>query len=195
MPALLLAKHLLHRIRSDRPTRWWDTFAPSIVREEGGAVVLDTAHAAYVKAAGEFGPLFQWQKPNSNPSSREAGKPNPAASLHHDPRSRLWLELHRRPVESPDLGKESQWLTPFAGRIPCGDCRRHWKELLAQTPPAFESWSVSPDGRLAYAKWTWTIHNAVNALLKKPQISWEQAVVLQGWQSLVALPTDEIRPG
>ena len=108
-----------------------------------------------------------------------------------DPRPLLWLELHRRPVEAADLGKEPQWLIRFAGRIPCGDCRKHWKELLAQSPPDFEAWSASPDGKTSYARWTWTIHNAINAKLNKPQISWEQAVLLHAWQPFVSAHAGE----
>ena len=53
MPELFIAKQLLDRIRTDRPGGWWEAFQPSIVREDGGAVVLDTGHTAYASAARE----------------------------------------------------------------------------------------------------------------------------------------------
>ncbi len=184
MPELFIAKPLLHRIRSDRPAGWWDTFQPSILREEGGALVLETSHAAYAQAEREHGPLFQWRNADHASSSRDSPTSRSAASPHRDPRARLWDELHRRPLEAADLDREQQWLTAFAARVPCGDCRKHWKELVAKDPPDFQSWSSSPDGPSAYARWTWAIHNAVNVKINKPRFSWEEAVALHNWQSL-----------
>ncbi len=184
MPELFIAKPLLHRIRSDRPPGWWDTILPSILREEGGAVILDTSHAAYAQAEREHGPLFQWRNTGDAPSSRDSPTLGPAASPHRDPRALLWDELHRRPLETPELGKEHQWLIAFAARVPCGECRKHWKELLTQNPPDFNAWSASPEGKTAYARWTWVIHNAVNARINKPQFSWEEAIAVHNWQSL-----------
>ena len=43
MAELFIAKQLLDRIRSDRPGGWWEAFQPSIVREDGGAVVLEAS--------------------------------------------------------------------------------------------------------------------------------------------------------
>ncbi len=50
--------------------------------------------------------------------------------------------------------------------IPCPICRTHYKEKIAASPPALES-----KGELIV--WVWEIHNEVNKMLKKPEMSME----------------------
>lgn len=82
---------------------------------------------------------------------------------------RLWSELHRWAlafVSSHALAepKAWQWLSTFANRLPCGSCRRHWREIVKANPPAFDS---------ADALFAWTVdrHNEVNAKLGKATIN------------------------
>jgi hypothetical protein len=74
----------------------------------------------------------------------------------------MWAELHSRPAAyQGDQAAELAWLDTFAGRVPCGECRRHWREMVAKIPP---------DLSAAAAYWQWTVdaHNAVNVRLGKP---------------------------
>ena len=74
----------------------------------------------------------------------------------------LWAELHARPATySGDTAAELAWLDAFAARVPCGDCRRHWRELVEKMPPDLTS-------AAAYERWTIDAHNAVNVELGKP---------------------------
>src|SRR5688500_12971023 len=49
----------------------------------------------------------------------------------------LWAELHRR-AASPDLldaDAERAWIDDFTKRVPCGECKQHWRALLKAKPP------------------------------------------------------------
>ncbi len=48
--------------------------------------------------------------------------------------------------------------------IPCPICRTHYKEKITASPPA-----VNSKGELIV--WVWEIHNEVNKMLKKPEMS------------------------
>ena len=66
----------------------------------------------------------------------------------------LWAELHDRP------DADAAYIADFIRRIPCGECRGHWLQILAEHPPRFgDEWF----------DWTVQVHNAVNAHLGKPQ--------------------------
>lgn len=76
----------------------------------------------------------------------------------------LWAELHRRALKfdgMPDI----EWIKAFSARVPCGVCQQHWIVIMKFTPP---DWS-------AYFSWTVNVHNQVNAFLKKPLLTVEEA--------------------
>jgi hypothetical protein len=54
------------------------------------------------------------------------------------------------------------YITLFARLYPCGDCARHFQQLLAKYPPQTSS-------RSAAAVWACFVHNEVNKRLKKPE--------------------------
>jgi hypothetical protein len=72
---------------------------------------------------------------------------------------KLWSILHNRAfiLREVDGAKEAEFLREFDARVPCGDCRLHWREILKKTPPDFD----------AYFAWTVEVHNAVNRILGK----------------------------
>jgi hypothetical protein len=72
----------------------------------------------------------------------------------------MWAELHGRAL-SP-VGLCASWLAEWTSRIPCGDCRRHWRALLVELPPVF--------GEGAFG-WSVAAHNAVNRRLGKVERS------------------------
>lgn len=75
---------------------------------------------------------------------------------------KMWAELHARPAEyGGNREAELAWLEKFAGRIGCGECQRHWREMVAKMPPDLTS-------AAAYHRWTVEAHNAVNVRLGKP---------------------------
>jgi hypothetical protein len=77
--------------------------------------------------------------------------------------------LHRWAL-SADLSTAKEWLDRFAGKIPCGDCRRHWLAETQSNPPPLNS----PGDLFA---WTVARHNAVNRRLGKPEIALNDARV------------------
>lgn len=112
---------------------------PCIIAETDTTVTVDTDHPAYPRA-------------KANPSSvwASAGP-------------KLWAELHTCPNPSP------QWMEAFTSRIPCGDCRMHWRALLKQVPPQYGNWLI----------WSVEAHNIVNKRLGKPQ--WTLAQAMERW--------------
>ncbi|HEV2292452.1 MAG TPA: Erv1/Alr family FAD-linked sulfhydryl oxidase [Tepidisphaeraceae bacterium] len=86
----------------------------------------------------------------------------------------MWKELHDRPNLPLEIERERAWLTAFAGRLDCGDCRQHWLSLLTVDPPDLSS-------PAAYARWGVRMHNAVNLRLGKPEMSFEDAADRWGW--------------
>lgn len=84
----------------------------------------------------------------------------------------LWRELHQRPRDT--AGDDSQWLDAFAGRIPCGECRRHFLELQRTDPPDFSS-------PAAYFASTVNWHNQVNDRLGKPRMPLDEAKRFWGY--------------
>jgi Erv1 / Alr family len=81
---------------------------------------------------------------------------------------RLWARLHLW-AHNADLLQVNNWLKSFARQIPCGDCRRHWKQLCKRKPP---------DSRNHAALFAWTVdmHNEVNYRLGKRQLSYIEAM-------------------
>lgn len=90
----------------------------------------------------------------------------PDADRNHRTRA-MWAELHARAFNAADLSSEREWLEKFAQRVPCGECRRHWRELVKLHPPDLSS----PD---AYFAWTVARHNDVSRRLGKPEWTVEQ---------------------
>lgn len=75
----------------------------------------------------------------------------------------MWGELHHAALQ----GKLTpQWLSGFADRIPCGECRRHFRWILGDKPLA----SI-PD----QFEWSWTAHELVNARLGNVSMTLEDA--------------------
>lgn len=71
--------------------------------------------------------------------------------------------LARYPKKPTELQKTTldQYIKLFAQVYPCGDCARHFQQLLLKYPPQVSS-------RQNAAMWGCMIHNKVNDRLKKP---------------------------
>jgi hypothetical protein len=75
-----------------------------------------------------------------------------------------WFELHPRALLVPTGTDDSAWLEAFGRRVPCGDCRTHWLEMLARTPPG---WGLGFD----YFAWTVARHNEVSLRIGRAEIT------------------------
>jgi Erv1 / Alr family len=111
---------------------------------------------------------------------RTPGEANPPSNDWSGRGPALWADLHRWALTA-DLnpGAPGQWLDRFAARVPCGDCRRHWLEITAASPPALES-------HQALFAWTVARHNDVNRRLGKPEMSLDEAIGRWSNQPLVS---------
>ena len=88
---------------------------------------------------------------------------------------KMWAELHDWALKA-DLSTVDPWLNRFAERIPCGDCRHHWLQLLQTSPPDVRSAN-------ALFEWTVLVHNEVNRRLQKPHYSLDDAKQLWSQQA------------
>lgn len=75
-----------------------------------------------------------------------------------------WAELHRRALLS-NGEDDSEWLAHFRKTLPCGECRKHWDEMMVRTEPDFAG----------YFAWTVDRHNEVNRKLGKPEMTLDEA--------------------
>lgn len=79
-----------------------------------------------------------------------------------------WKVLHTTMARFPDTPTADEslalktYVQLFARLYPCGDCARHFQQLLAKYPPQVGS-------RNAAAGWACFVHNEVNHRLKKPE--------------------------
>jgi hypothetical protein len=73
----------------------------------------------------------------------------------------LWRELHAKGGDADEA-----YLADFARRVPCGDCRLHWLEAVARTPPVFGA---------GWFAWTVDRHNEVNRRLGKRELTIDEA--------------------
>lgn len=77
----------------------------------------------------------------------------------------LWGELHRWALAGgPDA---EQWLAGFAKRLPCGECRKEWGAIVAESPPTGDLFEWSVDA-----------HNRVNRRLGKPELTVADALAI-----------------
>lgn len=67
----------------------------------------------------------------------------------------LWAILHRWAVVGAPTG--TKWLGEFASRLPCGDCKTHWRQYVEDHP-------FTPSDAFG---WTVAAHNAINVRLGK----------------------------
>lgn len=81
-----------------------------------------------------------------------------------------WRLLHtiaaKFPVEPTHQQKATllNFLYTFAKVYPCGDCAKHFTQVLADHPPENEV-----ESRGAVTQWMCKVHNVVNKRLKKPE--------------------------
>lgn len=118
---------------------------------------------AFVHVLRDGCPLEKFPKPATPPTS--------LPSLAHVPAtSDLWRELHRRPFAADYVGgDDSAWLRDWSARVPCGDCRMEWVQvILPALPPDFAS-------RQAYFAWTVAVHNRVNRKLGRREWTADEA--------------------
>jgi Erv1 / Alr family len=86
----------------------------------------------------------------------------------------FWATLHMACLFGTDKEALETFIQAFANVLPCHNCQWHFKRLLQEAPP--------PTGGtdLEYFAWSVDIHNKVNDRLKKPRVSYEEALELWG---------------
>lgn len=83
----------------------------------------------------------------------------------------LWAELHRWAISFQGTSCDAmKWLSGFAARIGCAECRDHWRGWVAEQPPDL-------CGNDHLLRWTIRAHNAVNRRLGKAEMAEDAAVL------------------
>ncbi|KAG7672620.1 hypothetical protein Ndes2526B_g08853 [Nannochloris sp. 'desiccata'] len=81
-----------------------------------------------------------------------------------------WLFLHTLAAQYPERPtrqqrKDAKTLIDVLTRMyPCGECARHFKQVVAASPPQVEN-------RKAFSHWMCEVHNVVNRSLGKPSFN------------------------
>jgi len=95
----------------------------------------------------------------------------------------LWLHIHSKARRADTLEKMllfAEDMKETADDIQCSECSNHAKKYI-QEHPIEASFNIIEDGEyIGCFHWTWKFHNAVNARLRKPIVSWETAKALFG---------------
>lgn len=91
----------------------------------------------------------------------------------------LWRRLHM--AQDADRA----WLDKFEMAIPCGECKKHWREVLAEDPPEFGG---------GWFAWTWRVHNAVNVRLGMPELSLAEAEAVRDAWAAEPAPEPPVKP-
>lgn len=74
----------------------------------------------------------------------------------------LWRALHEfARTWKGDITAAQEHFAALDAALPCGECRQHWRALLAAHPPDLQS-------AAAFHRWTVDRHNDVNTRLGKP---------------------------
>lgn len=105
-------------------------------------------------------------RPAGLPPPPPTAPPKPSGPWDNGRGPQLWRELHRWAMGDPKEATGGVWLTAFTAKMPCGECRKHWRALLGAIPPRY--------GAEAFA-WSVEAHNAVNQRLGKPLLLPAQA--------------------
>lgn len=101
--------------------------------------------------------------------------PIPVARVSPTATPSLWRELHAYKIpkdeDNPDFLNECavrEWLSNWANRVPCGECRVFWRSWLSGNPPPLSS-------QEEFFAWTVAAHNAVNVKLGRREWTVEEA--------------------
>lgn len=84
-----------------------------------------------------------------------------------------WRWLHTTAINYPraptraDAQATFRRVWDFVSNLPCEECRRHATHYVTSNPPNL----ASSD---AFQEWAWRFHNAANARLGKPLVSFEE---------------------
>lgn len=76
-----------------------------------------------------------------------------------------WEKLHRTRMNAEQF---AHWCVTVPGAC---ECQSNLRRILEKLPPRYEEWD----------RFSWELHNAVNHHLLKPELSWQEACQLWGW--------------
>jgi hypothetical protein len=139
------------------------------------AVMATSKQPALVTIAGDAMPVLLAEYTARLPGVADAGRKARAQRLNDievmmaKEGPPLWTEWHQRALafDPSKTAEELQWITTdFYPRIPCGDCKVSFNEILKRTPPDLTS-------AASYFASTVEVHNQVNAKWNR---QWPQAI-------------------
>ncbi len=81
-----------------------------------------------------------------------------------------WQKLHTTQFTPEEF---EAWIQSIPG---CSTCQRDFRKLIKDHHPRFDDWH----------RWTFEIHNLVNAKIGKPEFTWQEACEKYNWHDLTA---------
>lgn len=169
-----IRRNILEANVKQRPAGYLDELMKAKLAEDAGGILFDPKHPAWVGLLKKHGYRYDVQQVAKEaglvPDGGDVAVGKPIDLSERGPQ--LWSELHRRPLDW--TGDDAKWLADFAGRVPCGECRRHYVDYLRSNPPTFES-------PRDYFAWTYRLHCGVNEKLNKPSPAFDEACRLWGY--------------
>lgn len=132
---------------------------------EGDTWIFDADGDGYRAAANKYSNLPQPASPQLAVTTAATTTESPPPTI--PTYSELWAALHRHAWG--DDWDDPAWIDRnITAKLPCGECKQHWRALLAATPPDYSS-------REAFFAWGVAAHNQVNARLGKPIMGLDEA--------------------
>ncbi|KAG2495687.1 hypothetical protein HYH03_006287 [Edaphochlamys debaryana] len=122
------------------------------------------------------------------PAPAASAKATAAATAKAEVGRATWTLLHTLAAQFPQKPsrqqqKDARTLVDVLTRIyPCGDCARHFAELVKREPPVVTS---GPEFR----RWLCSVHNRVNSRLGKPTFNCD--LVESRWSPLGCSPEED----
>jgi hypothetical protein len=149
-----------------RPPGYRDTLMRAIVDRDGDWLTFDTEHPAFVELrerhkADAKVPVRRLRNVLLDARTLAPVAPDDAAVWG----PKRWAELHTfaRTATPETL---AAFVRDFRRKIPCGECRGGLTAFCKANPP-----EQADDAFV----WTWALHEAVNAKLRKPGVTLEAA--------------------
>jgi len=93
-----------------------------------------------------------------------------------------WHDIHTFAKDSTTLEKKKNFvykMNLIRDSLPCMECRNHCTDYIRNHPMEDYFYVQDESGKeIGLFQWSWQFHNAVNLRLKKPQMTWKEAMDL-----------------
>ncbi len=91
----------------------------------------------------------------------------------------IWFVIHTLALNVGPNRKNFEWMmTILYNNFGCDLCKPHLKKYMDEHPLKTFNQFYYKKSEIGYFKWSWELHNDVNKRLKKPLLSFEDALMI-----------------